>query len=131
MHSSRIKKKVKDDYDEIASSFSKTRNSAWAEFEFFSPFYKSSSKVLDLGCGNGRLYDYLKKFGFKSYLGVDQSKNLINEARKHHSKAKFQVVDMAKLNGLKGEYDALFAIASFHHLAPSEQLQTLKKWRSH
>lgn len=131
MHSSRIRKKVKDDYKQIAEEFSSSRKFPWADFDLFNKFYNSNSSVLDLGCGNGRLLGYLEKHGFESYLGVDQSEELIKEARKLHKHNDFKIIEMSNLHGLKGKYDAIFAIASFHHIPPKLHVRTLKKWKKH
>jgi len=89
MHSRRIKEKVKEDYNEIADSFSGTRHSLWKDFDFFLPHYDASADILDFGCGNGRLLEFLEKHGYGSYLGVDQSEKLIGIARAKHAKADF------------------------------------------
>ena len=131
MHSKRIREKVKHDYNEIADEFSKTRQFAWKDFEVFLDYYDKNAKVLDLGCGNGRFLKFLNKHGFKSYLGVDQSDKLLEIAKRENPGLKFMLGDMSELKDLKGKYDAIFAIASFHHLPRSLQLKTLKLWRRH
>ncbi len=130
MHSKRIQKKVKEDYDVIALGFSKSRIFPWKDFELFTPYYQGMSRVLDLGCGNGRLLSFLDKEGYKSYCGLDQSQELLKLAAKEHPGNRFIFEDMTeKLPS--GKFDALFAIASFHHVPPFKQLQTLKLWREH
>jgi cyclopropane fatty-acyl-phospholipid synthase-like methyltransferase len=44
-------------------------------------------KVLDLGCGNGRLFKILKNKNVK-YVGVDNSEKLLLEAQKQYSEDK-------------------------------------------
>jgi ubiquinone/menaquinone biosynthesis C-methylase UbiE len=82
MHSKRIQKKVKDDYNQIAEGFSETRQFPWKDFECFKAYYRPNFAVLDLGCGNGRLLTFLENEGFKSYLGLDQSAELLKQAKK-------------------------------------------------
>jgi SAM-dependent methyltransferase len=130
MHSKRIKKKVKEDYNTIAKEFSKTRRFPWKDFDCFLPFYKGNAKVLDLGCGNGRLLTFIKKHGCKSYLGVDQSVALLEHARELHPEYEFKEMDISEMKLLKGDFDALFAIASFHHIPPELQLSALKQWKA-
>lgn len=129
MHSRRIQKKVKKDYNEIAGEFAGTRQFPWKDFELFEEYYRSDFDVLDLGCGNGRLLQFLEKHGFKSYLGVDQSEKLLEIARNEHPKQRFLLADMSDLPDLGRKFDAIFAIASFHHLSPRWQLKTLREWR--
>lgn len=130
MHSKRIQEKVKEDYNQIAAEFSETRHFPWEEFDDFLTYYQANSKVLDLGCGNGRLLHFLAKHGYAYYLGVDQSEGLLEHAKKAHPKEDFLLADISKLSKLQDEFDALFAVASFHHLPRKEQLSTLLKWRS-
>lgn len=129
MHSKRIQDKVKEDYNQIAREFSSTRNHSWKEFELFIPFLKNVA-VADLGCGNGRLLDFLTEHGIKDYTGVDQSAGLLKEAKAKHPKARFIEADISKPLKLEKK-EALFAIASFHHIPPRDQLATLKLWRAY
>ncbi len=130
MHSKRIQKKVKEDYNSIADAFSQTRQFPWEDFARFLPYYKPSFKVLDLGCGNGRLLTFLDQHGYTSYLGVDQSEALLEHAKKLHPKNQFKVCDITDLEGIDEKYDVIFAIASFHHIPPEWQLHCLKSWHS-
>lgn len=128
MHSKRIQEKVKKDYDQIAKEFSDTRTRAWKEFEQFRPYLKDGQSIYDLGCGNGRLLKFLKEEGNFNYTGVDQSRGLLEQVRKQHPKAKFIEADISKKLDLK-KADLIFAIASFHHIPPRDQLATLKNWK--
>jgi len=57
-------------------------------------------KLLDVGCGNGRLLASLStKLGSFEYLGVDASLGMIEEAKKLHPEHTFTVCDMRKLSG--------------------------------
>lgn len=130
MHSRRIREKVKQDYDAIAVAFAKTRQSDWREFEVFLPYLKKNSSVLDLGCGNGRLVNFLKPFHVK-YEGWDQSKGLIALAQKAYPKERFSVKDMGRLPRVSKKWGVIFMIASFHHLPPADQIRCLKWVREH
>jgi len=70
--------------------------------------------IIDLGCGNGQLYDYFKKEKlFCNYTGVDFSVPLIDAARSAHQDdqyANFITGDVSKFEGIDGKYD--FAILS-------------------
>ncbi|MBI2459383.1 MAG: class I SAM-dependent methyltransferase [Parcubacteria group bacterium] len=74
---------VKRNYEEIAADFDLTRKKQlWPELLRLTEPVKNGDRVLDVGCGNGRL---LEAFGEKkiSYLGVDNSEKLIETARKN------------------------------------------------
>lgn len=119
------------DYNSFAGDFSKTRQAPWKDWESFLPYLPPSFSALDLGCGNGRLYSFLKNYGLKHYLGVDLSTGLLSEARKKFPTLTFIQADMSLPLPIEEKFDALFAIASFHHLKPKEQLATLKQWKTY
>ena len=128
MHSRRIREKVKEDYNRIAEAFSETRQHVWKDFDRFLPYYAADFSVLDLGCGNGRLLKWLEEQGVADYLGVDQAEGMIEAARELHPGRDFEVADMA-LFETEVRFDAVFAMASFHHLGPKDQLDVLRRWR--
>ena len=71
---------TKETYELIGSEFSDTRESVWPEMErLVKKYIQRGDKVLDVGCGNGRL---LKVLEGVEYLGVDGSEVLIKEAKK-------------------------------------------------
>jgi len=102
-------------YDVIASEFDQTRRYGWREFDYFVDLIDDKAKVLDVGCGNGRLYDALKRKDVE-YVGIDQSAGMIKIARDNHPNVRFEVLGMTKLDFKDECFDAVFSIASFHHL---------------
>ena len=56
----KILKKVAKDYEAISEEFDKSRKTKWEEFELFTPYIKDGDFLVDLGCGNGRFYDFIK-----------------------------------------------------------------------
>jgi len=116
--------KVKNDYNGIACDFSKTRqNLIWPEIDYFMKYAKDGQKILDLGCGNGRLLNYFAEKNI-SYTGLDNSEELIKSARQLHPKQSdnFIVADMFLLPFEDETFDVIFCLASFHHL-PNEKLR--------
>lgn len=120
-------------YDDIAREFSVSRVYPWKELQVFIPHMKDNFKILDLGCGNGRLLKSLEQSDRKfKYLGLDFSEQLIKEARENHPNARFVVADMADACFEPETFDMIFMIASFHHL-PSrrerlELLFNINRW---
>lgn len=133
-HSDKIRELVKQAYDVIADEFDHTRKKQWLEFEDFLKYVKKGAKVLDAGCGNGRLYDLLKDKKVE-YLGVDNNSSLIAKARENFPHAQFQLGDIVDLDLADEHFDAVFSIASFHHIpgrklrrrAVNEMRRVLKK----
>lgn len=111
--------KVKRTYEEIAEDFAKTRNEAWPEFGKFQKHVKSHFKVLDLGCGNGRLFEFLRPI---DYTGIDSSENLLKEAKKRYPDVSFVNGDMLEIPLKDNEFDMVFCIAALHHI-PSKNLR--------
>lgn len=105
-----------NNYDKFAEKFNQTRQYNWPEFKYFDKYIKDDMHVLDIGCGNGRLYKYLNKWKNIKYKGIDKSKKLIQIAKQNNSNTDFEVLDMKDINKIKNKYDIIFFIASFHHL---------------
>lgn len=110
-----INERLKKSYSSIATEFDQTRKVPWQEFDHFLAYTKHGGKVLDLGCGNGRFYEFLKPKRVH-YLGVDHNSHQLDLARKNYPEAKFQLEDMMDLKLEKEAFDNVFAIASFHHI---------------
>jgi predicted TPR repeat methyltransferase len=81
----------------------------------FKLFRKQNPSVLELGCGDGRdAYEICKLTD--SYLGIDQSAELIKIARDKVTNGNFEVSDMIKFNPPQN-YDIVFAFASLLHMS--------------
>ncbi|PIR54802.1 hypothetical protein COU74_03585 [Candidatus Peregrinibacteria bacterium CG10_big_fil_rev_8_21_14_0_10_36_19] len=117
-----ILKKVVEDYDNIAQEFDTTRKYNWKEFEQYLPYIKENDQVLDIGCGNGRLYKFLSENKKIKYIGLEKSKKLLDAAKKNFNQAKFVHGDMLKLPFKEKSQDVITSIASLHHI-PSEKLR--------
>lgn len=123
-HADHIRREVKHVYNEIAKEFSGTRKEQWKEFQYFIEIIEKEEnieKVLDLGCGNGRLYGLLQDYKF-DYLGADQSAELIKQAKQNFPEAEFKVADMLDTKLPKEHFDIIFSIAAFHHI-PGKKLR--------
>lgn len=122
-------------YDVIAGQFSASRqNLRWPLEDLFFIKLKSMKhpRILDLGCGSGRFFQYLKDHqadfidGF-DYVGLDSSVELIKQARATHPDGDWRVgawQDLADLN--LGKFNAIVSLASFHHIPRYQQEFGLK-----
>jgi alkylated DNA repair protein alkB family protein 8 len=130
----KILSQIHEDYNTIAADFSATRAFVWNELKPFADLVKPGHTVLDVGCGNGRLYQLLKDKNV-SYLGIDSSEKLIELARKKwngsqvqvseahiHDREKvpqggpqFEVGDILTMQYQK-QFDVVFCIAVLHHI---------------
>lgn len=128
----KLLKIVRNNYQAVAEDFNVTRKKEiWPEIKNLSSKIKDGDKILDVGCGNGRLLETLADRKIE-YLGIDQSPNLIDLAKKNYPDYNFRVSDLLDLGQIE-EYgfDWVFCLAVFHHL-PSNKLriQALKQLRN-
>lgn len=116
--------KVVEDYDNIAEEFHTTRQHDWKEFEYSLPYIRDNQIILDLGCGNGRFFNFLKKKHQVKYLGIDKSVKLIEKAIDAHpeKEAKFVDGDLLNLPVDNDFADLAVLFASLHHI-PSKDLR--------
>ncbi len=113
--------KTRQDYNAIAKSFSSTRRFVWQGLEPLYNYALPREKVLDLGCGNGRLLQIFKEIDI-DYTGVDSSEKLIEIAKKLYPNAKFQVADALHPPFPTNHFDKIYSVAVLHHI-PSNQLR--------
>ncbi|MFH1610304.1 MAG: class I SAM-dependent methyltransferase [Patescibacteria group bacterium] len=127
---------TKESYDNIATSFSNSRSTNWPDVKNLVKEYikddpsettktsHGASKILDLGCGNGRLLQLLKNKNI-SYTGLDNSNKLIQKAKKEYQEKNITFItdDILDLSQFKSNsFDKIFMVASFNHI-PSKELQ--------
>lgn len=121
-------------YNTIARHFSATRNRVWPEFKEFSAYLRNGQRILDWGCGNGRLLGFIQNFSRLEYWGIDQSAELLKQARRLNKPAIADGQAHFFSNANKEKifpacyFDIVFMVASFFHL-PDEtsRLALLKK----
>lgn len=115
----------KDAYNAIAAHFSDSRSFLWDDLKdpVFTQYLRSGASVLDIGCGNGRLSQLFVDHNVV-YVGLDQSQALIDLARQKFPEYTFVVSEMTNLPFPDTHFDAVYAIASFHHL-PDENFRLL------
>ena len=73
------------------------------------------AKILDWGCGTGRLLEYLREYGgFNGqYVGIDISQPMIETARAKFPESTFHVRDVLE-TGLDEEFDFIFVNGVFN-----------------
>ncbi|MFA6918668.1 MAG: class I SAM-dependent methyltransferase [Patescibacteria group bacterium] len=121
----KILRETHDIYNTIAGDFSVTRAKWWHILDELRGFVQDGDRVLDLGCGNGRLAElFLDKN--VSYLGVDSSEELIKIAREkfaNKKNIKFEVGDIIKLDVTASQsFNLVFMLAVLHHI-PTKELR--------
>ncbi len=119
-----LRAEVKATYQRIAKEFDASRSSRHTEeFDLIQKLIPEGAKILDVGCGNGRLLAYFQeKNKMVDYTGVDFCPELLAIAKKKHPKAVFVEQDIADLH-LEERFDRIVCSATFHHL-PTKALRT-------
>jgi SAM-dependent methyltransferase len=93
------------------------------------------SRVLDAGCGQGRVGGHLASVGH-DVVGVDVDPILIAEAERLYPDARWLVGDLAELDlpaaGITEPFDAIVCAGNvITFLAPSTRGEVLRRWRAH
>lgn len=111
--------KTKSNYNRIATDFSNKRSYLSNDIIVLAEYLRPKDKLLDLGCGNGRLFE-LTQGKDVSYTGVDISQALISIAEAKYPAAHFLLIDPLKLPFPNGSFDVIFCLAVYHHLPGQE-----------
>lgn len=102
---------VEETYNTIAKDFNKTRYKIWRCVLHFIESLESKTKLLEVGCGNGK--NLLYRNDIDSY-GID-----ISEEQVEICKSKGLRVEKANMTLLPyktNEFDNIICIATYHHL---------------
>lgn len=122
---------VKLNYEEIAGGFSQTRtNRSWPELLKLTKLVKDGDRILDIGCGNGRLLEILSGKEVE-YLGVDNSQELIKIAKARFPDKTFLLGNILELNKiLEKKFDHISCVAVLHHLPGKDlRIEALKQMK--
>jgi ubiquinone/menaquinone biosynthesis C-methylase UbiE len=106
---------IENFYDIIAYEFDKTRVRLWACVISFLNSFQEGSKILDIGCGNGKYMNYRNDIIMK---GIDISINLVEICKNKG----FDVIksSMTDIPFNDNSFDGFISIASYHHLNNDE-----------
>lgn len=113
--------KTRKDYDEIVESYILKRQFFWPELEKIKDYIKDGDKILDFGCGHGRLLLLLKDKKI-DYIGTDISLKILEIAKKRFPNRDFRIVNKLSLPFSDSFFNAICCIAVFHHI-PSAKLR--------
>ena len=128
--------KNKKDWEKVYFSASSLKKLPWIRTNvpfWFKNFFQNqvnfscSSKILDVGCGNGYYAYYLSTLNFQ-VTGIDVSKQIIDVAKKtyKHKNLKFKEEDIFLKNISKEKYDFIYDIGLFHNILPKKRKEYSK-----
>jgi trans-aconitate methyltransferase len=98
----------------------------------FESLPKESKRILDIGCGTGQLTKQLADLGHE-VTGIDQSANMIEQARASFPELTFLREDILKPSEQLETYDIAFSNAVFHWILDQDLLlkQIYRRLNSH
>lgn len=112
---------TKQNYNLVAEEFAQTRRFISAGLKSLADYLQPGDKILDLGCGSGRLIEIIgnKKV---DYIGIDNSEKLIEIACQQYPNYHFQLFDGSRIPFPDDYFNKVFCIAVLHHI-PDNQLR--------
>jgi len=116
-------------YDKISRKYAEIFDKDFSDNPYLDKFLSylhRGDKILDLGCGTGRITQYYVDNGFK-VIGIDLSDEMIKIAKKKHPQIEFLCADMRKLNFPNESFDAVSIAYSLFHLSKKDVPQLIKK----
>ncbi|MCK4540510.1 methyltransferase domain-containing protein [Candidatus Parcubacteria bacterium] len=133
---------VKKNYSEIAGHYSETRKKElWPELVYLTKNVSANARVLDVGCGSGKLLKALQEKKIY-YLGIDPSVELLKQAKEQFSPVlcsfseegnfKFSKGDILNLGAVNElNFDYIFCIAVLQHIPGKDlQIKALKQLKN-
>lgn len=88
--------------------------------------YVKGKRALDFGCGGGRSTRFLKELGL-DVIGVDISKDMINEARHKDPKGKYRHIKSDKLPFENSAFDLILSSIVFMEIPSKEEMAKILK----
>jgi len=114
------KGEIRGTYERIADSFAASRKEPWTQVVAFVDSLPTGSRVLDVGCGNGRHSAILASRGHTSFA-VDFSRGLLERARVTGApRIRWIEAEATRLPLRDASADAALCIAVLHHLPTLE-----------
>jgi len=96
------------------------------KFKQVAKLIPENSKILDIGCGDGSIRNFLKN---SDYYGIDGDKNLILELTKQKIKAKQADLNKEELPFKKEKFDFILLLDILEHVANPAKLLDIAKSR--
>jgi SAM-dependent methyltransferase len=107
--------------DEVVDAYSTWTSISDAEAMCLDRAFQPGSRVLDLGCGAGRLATRIGRL-CRSYLGVDASAQMIRAARTNCPELVFVTADIVEFTAEPASYDLILLMGNvLDYLHPEER----------
>lgn len=114
-------------YDKVASKYNELYNNIYYinELNTFVNLLNNNDSVLDVGCGNGLVSDYLEQKGMK-VTAIDSSQNMLDICKKRNNNIDYYKMDVRNLNFEDSTFNAIFCYAVLIHIDKLETFKVLK-----
>jgi alkylated DNA repair protein alkB family protein 8 len=106
-------------YENIADEFSDSRAYIWKCVKDFMSLIKDKSKILEIGCGNGKNIEYILKNKDVNIVGIDTCNKFVDICK--DKKLNVILGDALKLQFDNNTFDYVLCIAMFHHLLTEKE----------
>lgn len=132
MYRGKKKQAVIDEYDAIFTKKREKWTSDWRPqlaYDTIAPFLPNPKNVIDVGCGNGHIVEYLaKKFPEANFTGIDPSPVAIQIAESRRiPKAKFTSMFLDEFKTWDEPFDLVLLVGVIEHFEkPEKQLPILR-----
>jgi ubiquinone/menaquinone biosynthesis C-methylase UbiE len=114
---------VEKTYNKIAKDFDRTRYKVWNKVAQFLDSLEPNTRVLEVGCGNGKNMLYRNDLQMSGIDISDEQVLICKEKGLDVEKS-----NMTKLPFSDSEFDSIICIATYHHLDNNEErAQALKE----
>jgi UDP-2,4-diacetamido-2,4,6-trideoxy-beta-L-altropyranose hydrolase len=137
IHTDKLKKKYENHFEKHDPNSPEAvhwrgKEKTWLRFKILTEMDDlNSMRILDFGCGNALLADYLKEQNIKcEYHGWDISEKMIEVAKKRHPDAKFKIIDILKddeVNNYHNFFDYIL-ISGVFNLKIDAKSETHEAW---
>jgi SAM-dependent methyltransferase len=108
----------RDTYEAIAVEFAETRAYIWQCVKSFLGRIQAGDEVLDIGCGNGKNMEYVRRMLGCKVQGVDTCLGFVDICRTKDLPV--SLGDSRDLPFPTGRFDCVLCVAMFHHLLSQE-----------
>lgn len=124
------KKTVIDDYNDIAEEYTEEFFGDTSDNKYIDAFLQSlgGTKVLDVGCGNGKDCKYIFQKGFE-VNGIDLSVGMLKIAKEKVPNGNFEVMDITNITYPDNSYDGIISNCSLFHVPVEELSKTLSSFK--